>query len=226
MAGDSSTLGAEFSPFWTRAFARIPRPHPFTLIELLVVIAIIAILASLLLPALQGARERGHRTVCAGHERQLATIMLMYADDFDHRLPKVWEPAPLSRWWYSDARKYFDNTEILLCPRQKHAGFGYGYSKWLADSNGRYLKEVRFPDRSCFFNEIGENVDRSWPWGYSADTRFEPDPRHQNGCNMVFVDGHVAFLAAAWNNSGLRSPSAGSLAGTYWYPTDTAPPVP
>lgn len=55
----------------------------FTLIELLVVIAIIGVLASLLLPALNRAREKGQIVVCLGNHRQLALAMRMYADDSD-----------------------------------------------------------------------------------------------------------------------------------------------
>ena len=55
----------------------------FTLIELLVVIAIIAILAAMLLPALQNARKRGVRASCQSQLKQLGAIMLQYADDHD-----------------------------------------------------------------------------------------------------------------------------------------------
>lgn len=102
----------------------------FTLVELLIVIAIIAILAAMLLPALNQVRAKAQAVTCLSSKKQTAQIFMLYANDFNDQMPihKLEDVSTAKAWTYPTRELYTYNylkspdlsknvtDKLLLCP--------------------------------------------------------------------------------------------------------------
>ena len=178
--------------------------------------AIISILASMLLPALGKAKEKGVTIYCVNNLREVGLSMQMYGDDSNDRLPVSGASILSSNQggfasggaWTAALQPYYQNTNVLRCPalnsHYNQSGFSYFMGSvafsvlasspnvvQAASVNLHSINTVSFYPLSgdCNYPSSPTNADLN---NNDVDTLFAlPSPIHNSRVNILFADWHV-----------------------------------
>lgn len=173
------------------------RRHGFTLVELLVVIGIIALLISMLLPALKKAREHAMVVTCLSNERQMMLATLLYVHDNKGFFPSVRVVIdPTAPRWAGMIKPYMKNDDIFFCPVELSGGRQNNYiangAFWMFYFHGAYggqekptkITDIRKPSQlAVFWESVLEQV-------YT-----EPDPLVSSSQPGFYYSPSIPYMA-------------------------------
>jgi len=188
--------------------------HGFTLIELLVVIAIIAILAAILFPVFAKAREKARQSSCNSNLKQLALAVQQYIQDYDEKFPPAMTGTPPAAFYMLNEviAPYIKNDQIWQCPSKKDSvnltAIGKMSVCYSADvgtpvpagsTSGRIFGAPPLLTASASLGAIDAPAETAMMCDAvgSVTAAFvitiAEDPRHNDGCNYSYVDGHCKW---------------------------------
>jgi len=223
----------------------------FTLIELLVVIAIIAILAAILFPVFARAREKARQASCQSNVKQIALAQLQYIQDYDERFDPDATTVPAPGYllpdgstyyvgamlWHYHIYPYAKNHQLFTCPSSSSAfppnaytSSNYGRNTYLSSQPLAFCtapaETVMHMDCSYYLADWDVRTDADST--SNSDNADMPLPRHNEGANFSFVDGHAKWLkdgTTNWTDGQDHNPPSGPAVGgvDYWSPTKESP---
>ncbi len=167
----------------------------FTLIELLIVIAIVGVLAALLLPVFNRAKEASRASACLSNLHQLGVALQLYVQDNRNRMPVMYDalfttnnaPTNIQKTVDVVLTNYFGTTNVLKCPSDRDGVYqrtrsSYG---WNVLINGQDADHFRVLTLNFNPHQIPLMFDKE---------AFHKARGEGKGVNYLYADGHIKNL--------------------------------